>query len=113
MWLSLGFAALRARDPQGLRHKFGPLQLGEGAWTISRAFLVAGSKRVVCSQRPVNDQAASVLMTDFADAIADSMTNATMDAAKSLHKSKRKLRRATPETANPTYWAPFVLVGAP
>lgn len=88
----------------------GPLQKGEGAWTISRAFLVAGARRVVSSFWPVNDYATADLMGRFANSVARGMADDKLDCARALHEAKRALRN-NKATSDPKFWAPFVLVG--
>jgi CHAT domain-containing protein len=89
----------------------GPLQQGEGAWSLSRAFLVAGCQRVVSSLWPVDDEATSILMGRFAESIADGQSTDAVDYAGSLREAKLSLRNAGGKIDNPTYWAPFVLTG--
>ncbi len=49
---------------------YGPEQRGEGVWTLSRGFLVAGCRRVVASNWLVDDEAAATLISYFWHAIA-------------------------------------------
>jgi CHAT domain-containing protein len=91
----------------------GPQQPGEGAWALSRGFLVAGSRRVVASNWLVNDEAAAQLIGGFCTGLADAVRQqAVPDFAQSLHAAKRAVR-GDARWESPYYWAPFVLLGAP
>jgi len=49
---------------------YGPRQENEALWTISRGFLVAGSRRVVASNWEVDDQAGNSLISAYCSALA-------------------------------------------
>jgi CHAT domain-containing protein len=89
----------------------GPLQQGEGVWTISRGFLVAGSKRVVCSLWSVSDQATAYLVNHYAESMAKGLSEGNYDYAAGLHDAKRFLRNQSGDVSKPKFWAPFVLIG--
>ncbi len=92
----------------------GPEQRGEGAWALSRGFLVAGSRRVVASNWLVDDQAAASLISYFCSIIAKAeAAGETPDYAEALWKAKRWVRNHPdhPEWKHPYYWGTFVLVG--
>ena len=90
---------------------FGPQQRGEGAWALTRGFLVAGARRVAASNWLVDDEAAASLVSYFAGGIArDLGQSAQPDYAKRLHDAKRWVRQQD-KWKSPYYWGGFVLVG--
>jgi CHAT domain-containing protein len=72
---------------------------------LSRAFLLAGSRQVLGTLWPVDDRATAVFMRRFYGNLARGMS-----AARALALAQRSTG-AVPETADPFYWAGFVLVG--
>ena len=84
----------------------GRVVAGEGVFALSRGFLVAGARRVVASQWPVDDVSTAALMGELYRRLA-----AAPDAARALRDAKRHLRRDA-RWADPFFWAPFVLTGA-
>ena len=81
-------------------------------WTLARGFLVAGCRRVMCTQWEVSNRAAPKLILPLCERLVGKSTDKvdwTMAAA-ALHAAKRELI-ADPEFEDPYYWAPFVLVG--
>ncbi|HEX5042916.1 MAG TPA: CHAT domain-containing protein [Candidatus Polarisedimenticolaceae bacterium] len=84
----------------------GRVVAGEGVFALSRGFLVAGARRVVASQWPVDDASTASLMGELYREMA-----AGSDAAFALRDAKRSLRRDR-RWADPLFWAPFVLTGA-
>ena len=89
---------------------YGPQQLGEGAWSLTRGFLVAGSRRVVSSNWVVDDKAAATAIYYFANYVANGENDGNLDHAVALQKAKRAIRNQE-EWHSPYFWAPFVLVG--
>jgi CHAT domain-containing protein len=90
---------------------FGPQQRGEGVWTLSRGFLVAGSRRVVASDWLVDDEAAASTVSYFCALVAAAQqAGQPPDFARALHEAKRWVR-GQQKWAKPFYWAPLVLVG--
>ncbi|MCA9203736.1 MAG: CHAT domain-containing protein, partial [Planctomycetales bacterium] len=90
---------------------YGPQQRGEGVWTLSRGFLVAGSRRVVASNWVVDDQAAASVISYFASGIANAEEKQQpVDYAQSLNAAKKWVRQQE-KWSSPYYWATFVLVG--
>lgn len=90
---------------------FGPQQRGEGAWALTRGFLVAGARRVAASNWLVDDEAAASLVSYFAGGIARDLGNSAQpDYAKRLHDAKRWVRQQD-KWKSPYYWGGFVLVG--
>ncbi len=75
-------------------------------WLVSpaNAFLKIGVQTVVASLWQVEDEATSILMTEF-------YTNLkTMSKSEALQKAKLKLIK-NPKYAFPYFWAPFIMVG--
>jgi CHAT domain-containing protein/tetratricopeptide (TPR) repeat protein len=90
---------------------YGPQQKGEGAWALSRGFLVAGAKRVVASNWLVDDEAAASLISYFCGGIANAeQKNVPVDYAEKLHAAKKWVRKQA-KWKSPYYWGTFVLVG--
>jgi CHAT domain-containing protein len=79
---------------------------GEGLVGLSRAFLFAGSPRVVASLWQVPDQATAELMKHFYTA----MYTKHMRPAEALHTAQLEIRSQR-RWARPYYWAGFVLQG--
>jgi len=85
-----------------------PLEAGS---TMARAFICAGSRRVVCSHWNVDDKATAMLIGQFMQTVASELQNKqSVDYAAALHKAKKTLRD---NTDKPCLWAPFVLIGPP
>lgn len=90
---------------------YGPHQTGEGVWNLSRAFLVAGARRVVASNWLVDDEAGATLVSYFAAYLAEAgKDHAARDYAQALQRAKQQVR-AQPRWAAPFYWSSLVLVG--
>ena len=92
---------------------YGPQQRGEGIWALSRAFLVAGSRRVVATNWNVTDRSAATLVSYFTRNLAQAEARKeTPNYARALHEAKRRIRSEDKDRwASPFYWAPFVLIG--
>ncbi len=91
----------------------GPEQRGEGAWALSRGFLVAGARRVVASNWVVDDEAAASLVSIFCTHLARAQAEEnTLDYAEALRAAKRWTRNQE-KWQSPYYWASMVLVGPP
>ena len=90
---------------------FGPQQRGEGTWSLSRGFLVAGARRLVASDWLVDDEAAANLVSAFCSGIAaDEKAGKAVDYAGALQRARRWVRGQEKWKA-PYYWASLVLVG--
>jgi CHAT domain-containing protein len=89
---------------------FGPHQKGEGVWSLSRGFLVAGSKRVIASNWLVDDEAGASLISVFCSELVKSKADSQSDCAATLQAAKRWVRNQD-KWRSPYYWATFVLVG--
>ena len=84
---------------------------GEGVFALSRGFLVAGARRVIASQWPVDDTSTAELVGELFRRIAGAeKLGGGIDAARALRDAKLRLRRKA-EWAHPFFWAPFVLTG--
>jgi CHAT domain-containing protein len=85
----------------GLGHKVG----GEGLITLNRAFIYAGAHNVISSLWKINDRYSSEFMINFLQEVASeqSYTGA-------LRQAKLQFL-ADPATAQPRFWAPFILIG--
>lgn len=80
---------------------------GEGVVSLSRAFLYAGASSLIASLWDIADQATSELMTRLYRGLLEGQPK-----AQALRAAKLSLL-ATPRTAHPYYWAPFLLSGLP
>ncbi|MEQ8791500.1 MAG: CHAT domain-containing protein [Pirellulaceae bacterium] len=90
---------------------FGPLQVGEGVWALSRGFIVAGARRVVASNWLVDDEAAASLISYYCGGIANTQKRGEPpDYAAALQQAKRWVRNQE-KWSSPYYWATFVHVG--
>jgi CHAT domain-containing protein len=89
---------------------YGPQEWGEGVWSLSRGFIVAGSQRVVASSWLVDDEAAASLVSVFCSSVAKEQKAGTPDYADALQKAKRWVRNQE-KWSSPFYWGTFVLVG--
>lgn len=85
-------------------------QDGEGVFALSRGFLAAGARRVIASQWAVDDVSTAELMGAFFRTIADEESSGTVNYARALRDAKRVVR-SDPLTADPFFWAPFILTG--
>jgi CHAT domain-containing protein len=85
----------------------GKITKGEGIIGLSRALLYAGAKNIVVSLWTVSDESTSKLMVDF---YGNLLKNDQPDYSRSLREAKLQLI-TDKNTANPYYWAPFVLIG--
>ncbi len=83
----------------------GRLEYGEGLIALNRSFIYAGAKNVLFSLWKVNDKYSSELMIDF---YKNYLKGQSYTAA--LRNAKLKMLE-NPITAQPRFWAPFVLIG--
>lgn len=82
--------------------------------SLARAFLAAGTTRVVASLWKVDDPATCRLMSTFFQEVADATTAEPIDYAAALRTAMQRLRSdEDPEMRSPYYWAPFALIGPP
>ena len=78
---------------------------GEGLIGLNRSFIYAGAKNLLFSLWKVNDQYTADLMIDFYKNY-----KTTEDYSQALRLAKLKMLE-NPITANPRFWASFVLIG--
>lgn len=90
---------------------YGQHQQGEGVWSISRGFVVAGARRVVASNWLVDDQAAASLISYYCAQLAQQEHEGkTPDYAGALQAAKRWVRHQA-KWQSPFFWSTFVLIG--
>ncbi len=90
---------------------YGPEQQGEGVWSLSRGFLVAGTRRVVASNWVVDDEATANLVSYFCGGLAKAEAAGDTHAyGAALLAAKRQIRKQEKWQA-PYYWASMVLIG--
>ena len=77
---------------------------------LARAFIYAGARALLVSHWPVESEPAVKLMTTMFATVAE---NPKLTTAEALRQAMLATMddRTNPEWANPTSWAPFVLVG--
>jgi len=85
---------------------FADVPAGEDFVGLTRAFLFAGAPSVLASLWEVNDQSTAELMQGFYRHLGQS------DKATALALAQRAMLRRGGRFAHPSFWAPFVLVGA-
>lgn len=85
----------------------------EGAFTLARRFLGAGSAQVVSTLWRVGDVITAEVMGAFFSSLAESKRrDGTLDAVRSLAHAKRSLRTRS-GFAHPYYWAGVNILGLP
>jgi len=77
---------------------------GEGMIGLPQAFLIAGSRSVMASLWPVDDEATFILMEEF----YRNILKKHMGAHEALQKARAVIRA---EYDDPYYWAPFIIYG--
>jgi CHAT domain-containing protein len=87
---------------------FNKIPAGDEFVSLTRAFLLAGSRSVLATLWQVDDRSTVVLMEGFYRRLEQSGN--TYDQAAALAQVQRELRRSI-KYKHPFYWAPFVLVG--
>jgi len=90
----------------------GKLVEGEGLVTMARAFMFAGSPRVICSLWKVDDEATRALMTKFYELWNPKDGKPGLETAEALRKAQEFVR-SQKKWAHPYYWAAWVLWGGP
>ena len=83
----------------------GEVKIGEGVMSLRRAFTIAGAESVLASHWQVNDQATSLLMTEFMR-----RWRSGMPRAQALREAQLTLLRSK-DYSNPYFWAAFTLTG--
>jgi len=101
----------RATVLSACESRVGAIVDGEGVFALSRAFLIAGSQRVVATLWPAADESSAGLVAAFFGDLARAEAGKEKaDYAASLARAKRQVR-AQPAFSDPFFWAPFVLEG--
>ncbi len=90
----------------------GKVVRGEGILGLTRAFMYAGSPRVICSLWKVDDAATAALMTAFYDLVRGAEGRPPLPTAEALRRAQAAVR-AEPRWRHPYYWAAWVLWGLP
>lgn len=87
---------------------FGPVVVGEGTYSLARAFKQAGVSNVVASLWNLSDGTTAPLVESFYEGLKDGKS-----ASESLSQAKRNYLRAADElTAHPHFWAGLVCSGS-
>ncbi len=89
----------------------GRIVSGEGLVGLTRAFMYAGTPRVICSLWKVDDEATSALMRRFYE-LWNPPAGDGVSAAEALHQAQAHVASQT-KWAHPYYWAAWVLWGRP
>ncbi len=85
----------------------GDIYSGEGVMSLSRSFILAGIQSVVHGLWKINDESSSLIMDSFYKYLAEGKSK-----SKALQLAKIDyIQKASPELANPKYWAGLVLMG--
>ncbi|MCC7136962.1 MAG: CHAT domain-containing protein [Planctomycetes bacterium] len=90
----------------------GKVVKGEGIVGLTRAFMFAGSPRVLCSLWKVDDAATAALMTKFYDLWNPKTGSKGMGTAEALRAAQEHVR-GQEKWKHPYYWAAWVLWGLP
>jgi len=95
----------------------GKIVKGEGIVGLTRAFMFAGSPRVICSLWKVDDEATQALMVRFYE-LWNPKEGEGIPAAQALREAQTYVRGLEDENgkakwAHPYYWAAWVLWGLP
>ena len=93
--------------------RVGNVVAGEGVFALSRGFLAAGTRRVVASLWPAEDDSTAEIVGGFFRAAADAEAQGHRpDFTAALAQAKRAVR-ARSAWGDPFFWGPFVLEGVP
>ena len=90
----------------------GKIVKGEGIVGLTRAFMFAGSPRVICSLWKVNDEATRALMTKFYELWNPKDGKPGLPTSEALRKAQEFVR-SQEKWKHPYYWAAWVLWGLP
>jgi len=92
-----------------LAARFFKRSLAEALSGLARAFFYAGARALLVSHWPVNSLAAVKLTTG---ALGELKVNPELGRAEALRRAMLALvDNGASDEANPSYWAPFVVVG--
>jgi CHAT domain-containing protein len=87
--------------------------MAEGAWALSRGFLMAGSRRCVGGSLLLDDEATASLVGVFCSELAEAeKVGKPVDHAAALQAAKRWVQHQD-KFKSPYYWASMVLIGPP
>ena len=89
----------------------GTVYPAEGVVGLTRAFMLAGSPRVICSLWKVDDAATKALMVKFYE-LWDPEEGESLAAATALKRAQEYVR-SHEKWRHPYYWAAWVLWGLP
>jgi len=85
----------------------GDIYSGEGVMSLSRGFILAGIQSVVHGLWKINDESSSIIMESFYKHLSEGKSK-----SEALRLAKINfIENASPELANPKYWAGIVLMG--
>jgi CHAT domain-containing protein len=90
----------------------GQLVGGEGIVGLTRAFMYAGTPRVICSLWKVDDEATSALMAKFYELWSPKDGSAGLPTAEALRQAQHDVK-SQEKWRHPYYWAAWVLWGLP
>jgi CHAT domain-containing protein len=90
----------------------GKIVNGEGIVGLTRAFMFAGTPRVICSLWKVDDEATRALMTRFYELWNPKDGKPGLSTAEALRKAQEFVR-SQERWKHPFYWAAWVLWGLP
>ena len=90
----------------------GKAYAAEGIVGFTRAFMYAGSPRVICSLWKVDDKATQALMVKFYELWNPKDGSAGMPAALALREAQQHIKSQA-KWKHPYYWAAWVLWGLP
>jgi CHAT domain-containing protein len=80
--------------------------------STARAFLAAGTRRVVASRWEVEDRAGCEFVRRFLDQVAHCwQSDQPCNYASAVQAARQRLRKDTP-WSDPYFWSSFVLIGA-
>lgn len=95
---------------------------GEGAWAVSRGFLVAGAARVVATQWDVvavtwaTEDASALFLKELAEEFERQINRgASIEAlnyAGAVHAAKLAVRKHNLWCESPAFWGPWIMIGA-
>ncbi|MBF0304969.1 MAG: CHAT domain-containing protein [Alphaproteobacteria bacterium] len=78
---------------------------GEAFSDMARAFFSIGTRRLLVTQWPIENNATRILVTQFLERLRDS------DAESALAGAQEDLRRLRPEYSSAYFWGGFILMG--
>ncbi|BDS15192.1 CHAT domain-containing protein [Aureispira anguillae] len=86
---------------------YGKYKQGEGIMSLARSFMYAGASSLIVSLWQVNDEATSIIITDFYKNLTQGMPK-----DKALRIAKLNfINQSSDLTAHPVFWSPFIQIG--